>query len=649
NAHRRRGIVLVLLLLGCFQLLSAATQLSATVDEGFHITSGYEYVRTGHLRLFDEHAPLAKALFAWPLTFVPDLTPPEQATGYAAGNLIEVAQATVLAYRPIDRVIVAARIPVTLLTLVLVATIYRWVTQEAGATAGLFALAWAIFDPNLLAHGSLAATDMGATAFIFWSTYAFSRYLRHPDRRHWWAAALLLGLAQGAKLTALLLYPVLGLLALLDAWIKAPQARRQALRRRALSYAGMVAVSAVVLWGLYGFEIRTVTGLLAHVPLPAAGHIERWLRLRENLAYGRESFLLGQNGMHGWWQYFPVAFAVKTPLPMLILTLWAGLRLARYVFRRRYPTNYLRQLPRLLSLTLFPILYAVSSLSSPINIGYRHLLPLLPFLYVGIGNLVGHPGRVARSGDRPQLASCRLQVTSYKSKKPFIARYALRFTFYALLLWQIAGSLLLAPHFLTFYNEIAGGADNGWRFLADSNSDWGQTLKALAAYQREHELGPVRLSQFTFLDPAAYGVDYVPIAPMTGAPPVLPQRFDPAAGLYAISATTLDGVPLPYPPTFDWFRHREPLTKIGHAMFLYDVQSTAGKWLAQCTTPVAPLTPAANAEGFGHPRLRQITFDCAQSWVVPGDGSGWYARAIPAQEQLRWPRRPDNRFDLWPA
>lgn len=218
-----------------------------------------------------------------------------------------------------------------------------------------------------------------------------------------------------------------------------------------------------------------------------------------------------------------------------------------------------------------------------------------------------------------------------------------------LLLWQIAGSLLLAPHFLTFYNEIAGGADNGWRFLADSNSDWGQTLKALAAYQQEQQLGPVKLSQFTFLDPATYGVDYVPIAPMTGAPPVLPQRFNPAAGLYAISATTLDGVPLPYPPTFDWFRHREPFTKIAHAMFLYDVQPTAGKWLAQCTTPVAPLTPEAIAEGFGDPTLRHITFDCGQSWVIPGDGSGWYARAIPAQEQLRWPRRPDNRLDLWPA
>ena len=70
------------------QMLSAATQLSAAVDEGFHITSGYEYLRTGQTQLFDEHAPLAKALFAWPLFFVPDLPPPEDASGYAAGDLM---------------------------------------------------------------------------------------------------------------------------------------------------------------------------------------------------------------------------------------------------------------------------------------------------------------------------------------------------------------------------------------------------------------------------------------------------------------------------------------------------------------------------------------------------------------------------------
>ena len=172
--RHHRWISIVLLLLFFSQLLSAATQLSATIDEGFHITSGYEYLRTGEMRLFDEHPPLAKALFAWPLFFVNDLQPPEQAAGWNEGDLIEVTQTTLLSYQPIDRVLIACRIPVALLALLLVATTYRWAVDMFGPTAGLFTLALLTFDPNLLAHGSLATTDIGATAFIFWSLLACS-------------------------------------------------------------------------------------------------------------------------------------------------------------------------------------------------------------------------------------------------------------------------------------------------------------------------------------------------------------------------------------------------------------------------------------------------------------------------------------------
>ncbi len=172
--------------------------------------------------------------------------------------------------------------------------------------------------------------------------------------------------------------------------------------------------------------------------------------------------------------------------------------------------------------------------------------------------------------------------------------------------------------------------------MADSNTDWGQTLKALAAYQKENDLGRVKLSQFTFLDPAIYGVVYEPIAPMQGAPPVLPRRFNPAPGLYAISATTLDGVPLPLPSTFDWFRHREPFAKIGYAMFLYEVEpgsvtpaTEATPWVAQCTVPAPSLPSDVVAQGFGSNALRQIYFDCERSWIFPDGGqtSGWYVYA----------------------
>jgi hypothetical protein len=625
KARRPSWGALLLLIVLYAQLVSTTTRLSATVDEGFHITSGYEYVRTGRLHLFDEHPPVAKALFAWPLLFVPDLAPPETASDYASGNLISVAQQTTLAYRPLDRVIVATRLAAVLLTFLLAASLHRCASTFAGPSAGLLALLLCTFDPNLLAHGSLATTDMGATAFSFWALWSGARWLQKPTLRRAGFAALLLGLAQGAKLTALLIYPVLGVGALMSAEM---ERRRGAKWHRPLfGYAAIVAASLMVLWAIYGFALRPVTGIFGGILLPAAEHIERWLRLQENLAYGRESFLLGQNSMHGWLLYFPVAFLVKTPLPFLIL-LGAGLirgtsSLAR---RRRIDGSWL-------ALGLFPLLYALASLTSPLNIGYRHLLPILPFLYIGAGAALT-PGALAFRPKTP-LRSARIAAV-------------------ALLLWLAFGTLRSAPHHLAFFNELAGGADNGWRFLADSNTDWGQTYNALAEYQASHALGPVRLSTFTFYDPGAYGVDYTPLPAMTGAPPVLPQRFNPEPGLYAISATALDGVPLPYAPTFDWFRHREPLAKIGHAMFVYDVSPLPGTWIAQCSNPVVPLPDAAIDEGFGVPDLRRVTFDCEQSWVIPSGGAtpGWVARAIPEQTRLRWPTldpRPSTLLPDWTA
>ncbi len=613
-------VLLVLLLFA--QLLDAATRLSATVDEPFHITSGYEYLRTGNVRLFDEHAPVAKALFAWPLFFVPDLSPPETALDYASGNLIAVTQATLLAYRPLERVIVAPRVAAVLLTVLFAATIFRCAASFAGPTAGLLALALCISDPNFVAHGSLATTDMGATAFSFWALWAGMRWLQRPSWRRWLLAALLLGLAQGVKLTALLLYPILGMGVLLDA---ATRRRRDArIPRSLLAYAGMVGVSLLVLWAIYGFEVRSVAGVLGGIPLPAASHIERWLRLQSNLAYGRESFLLGQNGMQGWIQYFPIAFLIKTPLPILILLCITLLRKAGHVLRFTLHASRFTSYVSRFTFYIFPFTYALASLTSPLNIGYRHLLPVLPFLYVGI-------------------ASSEWRMANGK--------YSSRLVLYGLLAWLALGTLRIAPHDLAFFNELAGGPDNGWRFLADSNTDWGQTFKALAEYQITHKIEPLRLSAFTFYDPAAYGVDYVSVAPMTGAPPVLPRRFNPDAGVYAISATTLDGVPLPYPPTFDWFRYREPFEKLGHAMFLYAVQPLQGTWIAQCSHPVAPLNDEAIDEGFGIPGLRRITFDCEQSWVLPGGGAtpGWFARAISEQTRLRWPRSDAQRLDLLPA
>ena len=255
-------------------------------------------------------------------------------------------------------------------------------------------------------------------------------------------------------------------------------------------------------------------------------------------------------------------------------------------------------------LLLFPLVYGASSLFSNLNIGYRHLLPILPLLFIFISRITHHVSR----------------FTFHVS----------RFTFYVLLLWLALGTARVSPHYLAYFNELAGGPDGGYRYLADSNTDWGQAYKDLARFQQEREIGPVRLSAFIFYDPAIYGVEYKPLTPMRGdTPAVFPSRFNPPSGDYVISATTLDGIPLADPEMYDWFRKREPDAKIAHALFYYHVPlpDPAPGWLAQCTAPTAPLSPQVAAEGFGRDDLRLIYFDCTQAWLYPegGRSPGWYA------------------------
>jgi hypothetical protein len=143
---------------------------------------------------------------------------------------------------------------------------------------------------------------------------------------------------------------------------------------------------------------------------------------------------------------------------------------------------------------------------------------------------------------------------------------------------------------------------------------------------------------FTFLDPSIYGVHYEPLTPMHGdTPAVFPSRFNPPPGVYVISTTTLQGIPLADPEMFDWFRHRDPDARIAHVMHLYRVvaRPEPGQWVAQCFDPVAPLPPDVINEGFGRQDLRRAYFDCNQSWLLPDGGAepGWYVLAQQAIDQ----------------
>ncbi|MBN1889212.1 MAG: glycosyltransferase family 39 protein [Thermoflexales bacterium] len=595
-------LIAVLLLLALFgQAVLSSRRMSLTTDEPMHIAMGYTSLASGDYRLLPAHIhpPLINEWAAWALLLQPERPDPHQVPGWDKGDLFKFSVQLLERLGPIEAVELATRVPIALLSLLLSALVYRWASDLFGARAGRLALFLYVLDPAIISNSHVNTTDISALALGLLATFAAWRATRRPSIRLIALSGLALGGSIAAKVSGLFFAPMLaglvGVTLLRADWGKG---EGKALSRIMASWAARLALIYVlaggVVWAVYGFEFKPLPG--GALPIPAPSH---WLILQafsQHVAEGHTAFLAGQVSQHGWWWYFPLAFVVKTPLPSLILL--AAALISMIAWRPISWTDYAW-------LLAIPVIYFANAVISTIDIGYRHLLPVLPFMFVFIGGQIW--------GFRVQVSGFRFQV--------------LRLTFYILLFWYAAGTLLTYPHYLAYFNELAGGPDGGWRYLADSNTDWGQALKELAAYQRAEGVKPVRLSVFTFIDPAMYGVDYEPLTPMQGGTPaVFPSRFNPPPGDYVISATTLQGIPLADPEMFDWFRKHEPAAKIGHVMFVYHLQASQPRtWLAQCTTPVAPLGAEQIAEGFGRSDLRLAYFDCSQSWLYPGGGQspGW--------------------------
>lgn len=590
------GLIAVLLLWAFFaQAVLAIPRLSLTADEPVYIGAGYAFLRSGDLRMATaaQHPPLMQTLVALPLLL---RRGPELSTldGWETAEMGRFAPAFVAWYGDqLDGMTFAARMPVVLIGLLWAAFLFRWAADWFGPWGGVVALTLFVFDPNVLAHATLATNDVGFAAFSFVAAFAAMRFLRRPS----WRYVALAGAALGGSLSA----KSSGFFTALVLVILFPMGARVADGRRAGRLLGTMGKLALVLllgflvlWATYGFERRPLVQGGPSVPL--ATQWEVWREMGQHLDTGHTAYLNGEISHTGWLGYYPVAFALKTPpltLALLVVGLVVGLIAALAGGSRRW----------LAGAPLWVYLggYGAATLLSNVNTGYRFLLPILPFCFLVIAGLT-----------------------------PALSRRILRIAIVALLSGYVVGAIRLHPHYLVYFNFLAGGPENGHRYLVDSNLDWGQSFHALRAYLERRGIEQVNLSYYTYADPALYGVDYQPLPPATGAPPILSQRFDPPPGVYVLGATTQQGVMVVDPDTFDWFRRREPVGRPGTALFVYQVAPHAHPptWLAQCTRPRAPLSSEAIAEGFGRDDLRIVHFDCASGWLYPGgtgrDSWGWY-------------------------
>ncbi len=528
-------------------MLTSAVQESPTMDEQNHIARGAAYLGTGDPRLSVEHPPLVNLLSALPVHWLLHPNLPLDTIWWEAGEWYHFADLFLWEVNAdAEMIVFLARLPVMGLTLLLIGLVYRWAAGRFGPWGGLLAAAFCALDPNILAHGRLSTTDLGGAFFAFLAAYVLWQALRRPSGWRIAGAGLAMGLAFAAKLSALVFGPILAVAALLDGMPGGP-GRLRRLAGRAAMMAGIGLVGLLVVWGTYRFQVGPLgeTGL----PVPAPSYLRGIRAVLGFAGGGRPGYLLGEVSTEGWWYYFPVAFGVKTPLATL-----AGVLIATALMFRR-PTR-----DDLFLLTP-PLLFFLASTAARLNLGYRHLLPILPFLFVHLSRLPQPP-----SPPITQLPNYPIAQSSSRVQRllPIV-----------LSLWLALATLCIYPHFLAFFNFLGGGPERGWRVLADSNIDWGQDLKGLRAWMEREGVERVRLAWFGSARPEYYGIAYdllpgVPYGfPLWENPPFNPEAPEP--GVYAISVSNLVGAALPNPDLYAWFRAREPEAKIGYSIFVYEV------------------------------------------------------------------------------
>jgi len=515
-------LVVVLLALLTFQVIGGMQDKSITFDERTHITAGYSYWKTFDFRMNPEHPPFSKLLAGIPLLFLNPSLPlddpnwdeiPENVRyqwPFANRFLFEGDY-------DVNKLVFYARLPMVLLALLLAWYIYRWSRELFGKRAGLLALFLAVLSPNIIAHAKIVHTDLGIATFFFIATYYLWHYLNTASKKNLLLCGLFFGLAVGTKFTGLYLAPLFIILTFVFFYFKDSSLLHFHKKHPGLllGLLKIVGIGALVVLCLYGVkEIAYFAKGLGYVI--------------SHSSTGHPSFLLGEYSADGRWHYFIVAMLLKVPIPMIILFVLSLVTLGLSKQKIRWLPLLFLLIPVALYLTAFSI--------NNINIGLRHILPVFPFLFVFVS----------------RLAKLRFK----RGRKLFQPLIILLLIFYA---WEAAA---IFPHHLAYFNQFAGGPDNGWHYLIDSNIDWGQDLLLLQKYVVENQIPELHLSYF------GRDLDFVSDIPAN----ITHVGCYPVNGVLAVSVNHLQGISPDQHRCMAWLReHYTPIDKAGYSIFIYNV------------------------------------------------------------------------------
>jgi len=594
-------LLTLMLGLAFFSILGDAN----TMDELAHTGAGYSYIVKQDMRLNPEHPPLLKDLAGLSIWLGSKITQtkinfPDQISAWQEeknGQWDFGRQFLFHNGNDADKIILWARLPMILIMLLLGFYIFKWSRERYGNKAGLIALFLYSLSPTFLANGRLVTTDVGAVAAFFIATYYLIKWLQNSTKRNLIIAGLVFGLALLTKFSLVLLIPYFGAITLL--WMIISKTWKPIFGLILIGIIAMALVYPVYLFHTWNLPMEKQIAdanhylatygnrLLADPVLwmnnqtllrPYGQFFTGLLMVIQRASGGNTAYFLGEISNVAWPSYFPIVFLIKVPLALLVLTLIA---LIRPIFSRKnnemkkevsWFKNYFTEI----ALLIFFVIYWYISITSNLNIGIRHVLPIFPILYILIACQISKwlclpPGPFL---EKVKLTPKKLFVSVKMTTKAYFILCFKYLILIVLLAWYAFGTINLYPHFLTYFNESIGGPTQGYKYVTDSNLDWGQDLKRLAQFVEDNNIKTIYVDYFGGDD-----LEYR-----------LGDKFQfwwgqrdpnelPANSWIAISASFLQsgrGVIVKglneKTDYYNWLDQYEPITIIGNSIFVYYIQ-----------------------------------------------------------------------------
>lgn len=555
--------VVVLIAVASVEIVSTYHVFSGTSDEPATEAAGMEWLDRGTYRLDDTHPPLARIAVALG-PYLEGLRLPADSNDWnTVGNQIFSARGQY------SRNLALARFGILPFFIFATVVVWSWGREALGEFGGLCAVLLFSTLPPVLGNAGLATTDIVLTATFIAASLALMHWLERPTYTRGCLLGFAVALAVLSKFSALLFLPVCGMAMLVC--YRASKRRRPRLSAQwsggatALALSGMLAL--MVVWGGYRFSyhrtdkaerphavidrivgangaLHDVAYLAAeHVPIPAPELIKGIEYQYLHNSSGSASYLFGHARQGGWWYFYPVVLAIKTPLPFLILSAIGLFSLAIAGFRG---PDW-----RVLAAAAMAVALLLSAMPSGIDLGVRLILPIYPLLAI-----------VAAFG----------AIKLWNLAKPkFLGRALVS----ALLIWQVVSCLAAHPDYLSYFNPLAGSSPE--RIDVGPDLDWGQDLFRLSDALRARHIASFSIAYLGSADLTQQNLPhFVELAP-----------FHPATGWIAISLTRLmrgDTNPPYY--GYSWLRSCKPVARVGRSILLYHVP--AGGCPSRAVTETSP-------------------------------------------------------------